>query len=144
MEVSGQLHPPVALPRGKEPLVPILGPNILLTPCSQTPSIYVLPVVWETKFHTHSLLYLQIVKHIIWFYKLILWLNSILFFVCVPGKQSVTYTICCELEAKPFSYSWQNAHSSKCTVSSAGNQNGNYTWRWDPTATSYTSFYFCG
>jgi hypothetical protein len=23
-------------------------------PCSRTPSIYVLPLVWETKFHTHT------------------------------------------------------------------------------------------
>jgi hypothetical protein len=23
-------------------------------PCSQTPSIYVLPLMWETRFHTHT------------------------------------------------------------------------------------------
>jgi hypothetical protein len=32
----------------------LLGPNILLTPCSQTPSICVLSSVRETKFHTHT------------------------------------------------------------------------------------------
>jgi len=32
----------------------LLVPNILLTPASQTPSIYVLRLVWETKFHTHG------------------------------------------------------------------------------------------
>jgi len=30
----------------------ILGPNILLRTCSQTPSIFVLPIGRETKFHT--------------------------------------------------------------------------------------------
>jgi hypothetical protein len=28
-----------------------LGPNILLTPCFQTPSVCALPLTWETKFH---------------------------------------------------------------------------------------------
>ena len=32
----------------------LLGPNILSTPCSQTPSAYVPPSMWETKFHTHT------------------------------------------------------------------------------------------
>jgi hypothetical protein len=32
----------------------LLSPNTILTPCSQTPSIYVLPSVRETKFHTHT------------------------------------------------------------------------------------------
>jgi hypothetical protein len=31
-----------------------LGPNILSALCSQTPSVCVLPLVWETKFHTHT------------------------------------------------------------------------------------------
>jgi len=32
----------------------LLGPNILLKPYSHTPSAYVRPSIWATKFHTHT------------------------------------------------------------------------------------------
>jgi hypothetical protein len=32
----------------------LLGPNILWTPSSRTPSVYVPPAMWATKFHTHT------------------------------------------------------------------------------------------
>jgi hypothetical protein len=32
----------------------LLGPNILLEPCSHKPSVYALPLMWEIKFHTHT------------------------------------------------------------------------------------------
>jgi hypothetical protein len=32
----------------------LFGQNILLTPCSNTPSFYVPPLMLETKFHTHT------------------------------------------------------------------------------------------
>ena len=32
----------------------LLGPNILLTPYSQTPLAYITPSTWATKFHTHT------------------------------------------------------------------------------------------
>jgi hypothetical protein len=33
---------------------PFLRPNILLKTSFSTPSIYVIPLGWETKFHTHK------------------------------------------------------------------------------------------
>jgi len=33
----------------------LLGPNILLSTYSQTPSAYVPPSMWATKFHTHTI-----------------------------------------------------------------------------------------
>jgi hypothetical protein len=32
----------------------LTGQNILLSTLFQTPSIWVLPLMWETKFHTHT------------------------------------------------------------------------------------------
>jgi hypothetical protein len=32
----------------------LLGPNILLRTCSHTPSVYALPLMWETRFHNHT------------------------------------------------------------------------------------------
>jgi hypothetical protein len=32
----------------------LLGPNILLRTCSQTPSVYAPPLTWQTNFHTHK------------------------------------------------------------------------------------------
>ena len=39
----------------------LLGPNILLSTYSKTPSAYVPPSMWATKFHTHT-------TEILWFY----------------------------------------------------------------------------
>jgi hypothetical protein len=36
----------------------LLGSNILLRPCSQTPSIYIFPLMWETKFHNNIYMYI--------------------------------------------------------------------------------------
>jgi hypothetical protein len=33
----------------------LLGLHIRSAPCSQTPSTYVLPLVWQSKFHTHTI-----------------------------------------------------------------------------------------
>jgi len=33
---------------------PLLGPELSSAPCSHTPSIYVLPLMWKTKFYTHT------------------------------------------------------------------------------------------
>jgi hypothetical protein len=32
----------------------LLGPNILSAPCSQTPSVYALPFMLQSKLHTHT------------------------------------------------------------------------------------------
>jgi hypothetical protein len=52
----------------------LFGPNILLKPCSQTLSVYALPIVSETKFHTHTK---QLAE--LWFY---------IFYLYIPGQQA--------------------------------------------------------
>jgi hypothetical protein len=33
---------------------PLLGSNILISTCTQTTTVYVLPLISETKFHAHK------------------------------------------------------------------------------------------
>ena len=61
----------------------LLGPKFSSAPCSQTPSAYFLPLVWATKFHTHT----NRQNYILWiFLKPVAWFEALTYFYIVSHE----------------------------------------------------------